>query len=118
MIIYFVILVSLLALSGYADATGFYHSSKIWQGATANIQQVILAARGYIVGISCYWMVLKMLQKYQVVSAEVQTAIWFMTTVIFVSALSGEVFKWAFREQVVAAIALISIGWLLIATKQ
>ena len=51
-----------------------------------------------------------------VTSAEVQTAVWFAMTIIGVVIFSGRFFSWPRLEQIVAALVLVGLGWLLVRT--
>jgi hypothetical protein len=51
-----------------------------------------------------------------VTSAEIQTAVWFAMTIIGVVLFSGRLFTWPRVEQIVAALVLVGLGWLLVRT--
>lgn len=106
----------LLALSGFADSLGFFYASKIWQNGVLSWPDLAKSAFGWAVGISLYILSLRPLSTAGVTSAEVQTAVWFAMTIIGVVILSGRFLQWNRIDQVIAAVVVVALGWLLVRT--
>ena len=111
----FIVLV-LITLSGFADSLGFVYASKVWQKDGLSWLNLGKSAAGWWVGIALYVVSLKFMARMGVVSAEIQTAIWFAMTIIGVVIFSGKFFAWPRLEQAVAILVLVGLGWLLVRT--
>jgi len=107
---------TLLALSGLADAFGFFYASKIWREGSLSASDLARSAAGWVGGITAYVLALRQLSVIGVNSAEMQTIIWFATTIIGVVVLSGQFLSWPRLEQSVALAIVLALGWLLIRT--
>jgi hypothetical protein len=110
------LVIILTLLSGYGDSRGFIHASGMWRDGNFIFDEFIKSALGFGLGIATYWLVVKYLQEFGIVSTEIQTVIWFATAIIGVAISSGYFFKWHFIDQVVGVIAVFSIAWLLYRT--
>lgn len=106
----------LIVLSGLADSLGFVYAARIWQAGTLSWPDVGRSALGWVVGITLYVISLKYMARLGVTSAEMQTAVWFAMTIIGVVIFSGRFFSWPRLEQLVAALVLLGLGWLLVRT--
>ena len=106
----------LLALSGLADALGFFYASRIWQGGALSWTELGKSALGWAVGISLYVVALRPMQSVGVTSAEMQTAVWFAMTIIGVVVFSGRFFAWQWIDQTLAVLVVVALGWLLVRT--
>lgn len=111
-----VLILVLLALSGFADSLGFFYASRIWQNETLSVSDLAKSALGWAVGISLYVLSLRPLSTAGVTSAEVQTAVWFAMTIIGVVVLSGRVWQWHRLDQMLAGVVVVALGWLLVRT--
>ena len=100
-------------LSGFGDAQGFLHSSRIWQNGGFVWQEAVKSMSGFLFGIVMFWFGLRWLGQLGVVSAEIQTLLWFGVTIIGVALLSGHFARWERVDQAVAVAVLAGIGWLL-----
>lgn len=107
-----VILITLI--SGWGDAQGFVHASKIWEGRKIVRQEVYKSALGFGVGIGMYWISLRFIQNLKILSPEVQTISWFSVTMVGVALLSGQFLHWRRTDQIVAVAVLFGIAWLLV----
>jgi hypothetical protein len=103
-------------LSGFGDAQGFLHSSKIWQNGQFVWLEAVKSMSGFLFGIVMFWLGLRWLAQLGVVSAEMQTLLWFGVTIIGVALLSGQFARWDRLDQAVAVAVLAGIGWLLFRT--
>jgi hypothetical protein len=103
-------------LSGFGDAQGFLHSSRIWQDGRPVWSEVAKSMSGFLFGITMFWLALRWLGQLGVASAEVQTLLWFGVTIVGVALLSGQFARWERLDQVVAVAVLAGIGWLLFRT--
>jgi hypothetical protein len=112
-----VLIIAVLTIaSGIADSQGFVHSAKIWQGGRLVWPEVGKAALGFAIGITLYWIAIRYLIGLGVVSAEIQTTIWFAVTIIGVALVSGAFFRWPIPERLVAAGTVLAMGWLVFRT--
>jgi len=71
---------------------------------------------GFQFGVFMFWIALRYLGQFGVVSAEIQTLIWFGVTMVGVAALSGQFTQWQRMDQIGALCVLTGIGWLLFHT--
>ena len=106
----------LIVFSGFADSLGFVYAAKIWQNGVLSWPDVGRSALGWAAGITLYVVSLKYMARLGVTSAEIQTAVWFAMTIIGVVIFSGRFFSWPRLEQIVAALVLLGLGWLLVRT--
>ena len=112
------IVLALIALSGFADSLGFVYAAKIWQKDLLSWPDVAKSALGWGIGITLYVISLRYMARLGVTSAEMQTAVWFAMTIIGVVIFSGKFFSWPRLEQTVAVLVLIGLGWLLVRTAE
>jgi hypothetical protein len=109
------LILGLTLLSGFADAQGFLHAAKIWEGRNVIWSEVGKSAVGFGTGIILYWIALKYLATH-VAAPEMQTIVWFGVTIVGVAVVSGKFAHWRGTEQLVAVSVLLGISWLLIRT--
>ncbi len=100
-------------LSGFGDAEGFIHASKVWQNGRFVWREALLCIAGFQVGMLMYWLALWKLSSHGVVAVEIQTLFWFVATIIGVAVLSGRIASWPLIDQAVALALLAGIGWLI-----
>jgi hypothetical protein len=110
------LILALLALSGFADSYGFFYASKIWQNGALSWPDLAKSALGWAVGISLYIVSLRPMANAGVTSAEMQTTVWFAMTIIGVVILSGRFFYWHRLDQAIALTVVVALGWLLART--
>ena len=110
------LILALLALSGFADSIGFYYASKIWQNGLLSWTDLGKSALGWAVGISLYVIALRPMSTVGVAAAEVQTTVWFAMTIVGVVILSGRFFHWPRLDQAIALMVVVALGWLLVRT--
>jgi hypothetical protein len=107
------LIVSLTLASGIGDALGFIHAAKMWQDGKLLLSEFGKSALGFSSGISTYWLAVKYLKEFGVLSPETQTLTWFGITLIGVALLNGRFLRWQPIDQLVAIIVILGIGWLL-----
>lgn len=107
------ILVAATLVCGAADALGFMHASRIWQGGQFQGRDALLSAANFQIGVFMYWLALRTLSDWGVVSTEAQTLVWFVTTIIGVAILSGQFMRWQTVDQCIAVFVMIGMAWLL-----
>jgi hypothetical protein len=105
-------------LCGLGDALGFVHASRVWQDGRFAWTEATKSVLGFQFGVVMYWLALRELSAWGVVSAEAQTLVWFGATIIGVAALSGQLLRWHPADQAVALLVLAGIGWLLFRTAE
>jgi hypothetical protein len=109
-----VLLIVLTLISGLADAQGFVHASNIWLNGKLIWPEVIKSASGFGLGIVAYWICIKFLQDFRIISPEIQTIGWFTATIIGVAIFSGKFFHWQIVNQIVGIAVLLGVVWLLV----
>jgi len=112
----YLVILALLVLSGFGDSLGFVYASKIWQKDSLSWVNLGKSALGWGAGISMYVIALRFMDRAGIVSAEIQTAVWFAMTIIGVVLFSGKFFDWPRLEQAVATLVLLGLGWLMVRT--
>ena len=108
------LLITLTLLSGFADAQGFVHASKMWVDGNLVWLEVLKSALGFGLGILTYWICVRFLRELGILSPEIQTVIWFTVTIIGVAIASGKFLHWRITEQIVAIIVILGVAWLMI----
>lgn len=111
-----VLLLVLMVISGLADAQGFIHASSMWQNGKLILPEVSKSVAGFGVGIVAYWICIRFLQEFNILSPEIQTIIWFTVTIIGVAIVSGKFLHWRLVDQIVGVVVVISVVWLLLRT--
>ena len=99
--------------SGVFDALAFTHSARMWQEDRLIWSETAKAASSFAIGITLYWIAVRYLSEAGVVTAEVQTLVWFGVTIVGVALLGGRFFHWQLVEQLAAINILLSLGLLL-----
>lgn len=110
------ILLAATLACGAADALGFVHAGRVWQGGAFQWREALYSAACFQFGVAMYWVSLRTLGAWGVVATEAQTLVWFAATIIGVAILSGQFLRWAMLEQAVALGVLAGIAWLLART--
>ena len=100
-------------VSGIGDSQGFIHAARMWQSGKLVWQEFGKSASGFGVGIGAYWIAVKHLKEFGVLSPESQTLIWFGVTMIGIALMNREFFAWQKIDQVVAVFVFLGITWLL-----
>jgi hypothetical protein len=106
-------IISITLISGIGDSRGFIHASKMWQSGQLILSEFGKSALGFSVGISAYWLGVKYLKEFGVLSPETQTLIWFGITIIGVAFISGKFPRWQTVDQLIAVLVFLGIAWLL-----
>jgi hypothetical protein len=101
------------ALSGFGDAEGFIHASKVWQNGRFVWREALLCIAGFQFGMLMYWLALWKLSGHGIVAVEIQTLFWFVATIVGVALLNGRIISWPAIDQAVAVAVLAGVGWLL-----
>lgn len=104
--------IALTLLCGLGDALGFVYAGKTWEGGHFAWHQALKSALSFQFGVVMYWLALRELQNWGVVSPETQTLVWFGVTICGVAALSGQLWRWQMSDQLVAGCVVLGIGWL------
>ena len=107
------LIIGVTLVSGVADAKGFIHAARIWQGDRLVWSELGKSAAGFVTGIATYWLSLRYMKALGVLTPEVQTLVWFGVTLVGVAIISGRVFRWPLLDQGVAVAVLAGIGWLM-----
>ncbi len=107
------LITGLTFISGVSDSFGFIHGTNVWQGGKLIWQELVKSAGGFVVGTTSYWIAVRYLNLAGIVTTEMQTLLWFGSTLIGVALLSGRFLHWRHVDQIVAVFVLIGIGWLL-----
>ena len=110
------LIVGITLISGIGDSQGFIHAAKLWQNGRIVWNEFGKSALGFGVGISTYWLAVRYLSEFGVLSPETQTLIWFGVTIIGVALISRKYFVWQTIDQVIALFVFLGISWLLFRT--
>jgi hypothetical protein len=102
--------------AGLFDALAFSYSATMWQAGRLVWVQAAKAAASFATGIILYWIAIRYLHEAGVVLPEIQTLIWFVVTIVGVALLGGRLLQMPVLDQIAAANALISLGWLIVRT--
>ena len=108
----FAAIVSLTLMSGYFDARGFVHASRMWSDEGLVVRELVQSAAGFALGVTCYWIVVRLARLLGVVSAEAQALGWFAATAVGVAIISGEYSKWHAADRALAVVLLIGLATL------
>ena len=108
-----VLLIALTLLSGVADAQGFVHASNVWLNGKPVWPEVMKSAVGFGGGIVAYWICIRFLQEFSILSPEIQTIGWFTATILGVAMFSGKFVHWSIINQLVGIAVLLGVAWLL-----
>lgn len=111
-----VLIVGITLISGIGDSQGFIHAARMWQDGKLARDEFGKSALGFGVGIGTFWISVKYLKEFGVLSPETQTLIWFGITMVGVAWISGTFLRWQTIDQLVAGAVLLGIGWLLFHT--
>ena len=109
-----VLLIALTLISGLADAQGFVHASNVWLNGKLLWPEVMKSAVGFGLGIVAYWICIRFLQDFRIISPEMQTIGWFTATIIGVAMFSGKFLQWHIVDQIVGIAVLLGVAWLLV----
>jgi len=115
-IISILILLILTVITGWGDTQFFIHSSQIWQKGRIIWPEIVKSTFGVSIAIVSYWLALKYLQEFKIISAEIQTILWFLIVIIGVAAVSGKFSTWPATEKIISLVIIVGLGWLLIKT--
>lgn len=108
------LVLALCLASGVADSLGFIHASRIWQDDRLVWTEFASSALGFALGIGMYWISLRFMARLGIVSADVQTIVWFAVTIAGVALMSGQFSRWPIPDQIVAAGVAVGMAWLLV----
>lgn len=111
-----ILIITFTLLSGFGDAQGFIHASKVWQAGQFVWAEAAKSALSFQFGVFMFWLAIRYLKQFGVVLPEVQTLLWFGVTIVGVALLSGKVAQWQRIDQFVGIGVLAGIGWLLFHT--
>ena len=100
-------------ISGMADAQGFLYAALIWEHGTLSLGALARSVAGFTVGITLYYLGLKVQMALGIRSPELQATSWFAVTLIGVAVTTGRFATWRLADQIVAVLVLAGIGWLM-----
>ena len=115
-IILIILIVVLTLFSGVADAQGFIHASTAWVDGKVIWAEGLKSLLGFGIGAVCYILVTNYLKQVGIVSAEIQTIIWFTVTIIGVALFNRKILHWQIIDQIVALAVIGGVAWLLVRT--
>ena len=110
------IILGLTLLSGFGDAQGFFHGSRMWANGKLVSPEAIKSALGFVFGTTSFLIAIKYIYEIKIVSPEIQTISWFVVTMVGIAILSGKFMHWSLIDQVIGIILVIGVLWLLIRT--
>lgn len=106
--------IGLTLLSGFSDALGFVHASRAWENDRFLLREAVWALVLFTGGIVTYILVIRYLHRLGVTAPEIQTLGWFAVTVIGVAVIQRTIVNWSPADRVMAVVAAISVGWLVV----
>lgn len=115
-IISLLLIISLTLLSGLADSQGFIHASLMWKKGKIVWDEFIKSSAGFGLGIISYWLIIRYLNEFKIVTPEIQSIGWFAVAIIGVAIASGKFLYWQRIDQLVALGVFVGIGWLIFHT--
>lgn len=115
-VILIIVIVALTLFSGIADAQGFIHASTTWVNGKIIWTEGLKSLLGFAIGAVCYILVINYLKQVGIVSAEIQTIVWFTVTIIGVALFNGKILHWQIIDQIVALAVIGGVAWLLVRT--
>jgi hypothetical protein len=115
-IIHIFLVVVFTFLSGFGDAQGFLHASKIWDEDKLVLRELGKSAAGYAIGILFFWIAIRFLNALGINSSPLQTIGWFTVTIVGVAILSGDFIRWQMLDKVLGIIAITCVAILLYRT--
>ncbi|MGH2494997.1 MAG: hypothetical protein ACRDIV_09870, partial [Ktedonobacteraceae bacterium] len=92
------------------------HAASAWVNGKIIWQEALKSLLGFGVGALCYILVTNFLKQAGIVSAEIQTLIWFSVAIVGVAVISGKFFHWQLLDQLVGLVVLGGVAWLLFRT--
>ena len=104
----------LCCLSGLADAQGFLHASRVWEGDRFVLPALLKSAVAFSAGIGLYWLSVRFMHQLGIHAAEMQTTIWFAATIVGVAVAGGRFARWPVADQLVGTAVILGLGWLLV----
>jgi hypothetical protein len=106
-------IIGITLVSGVGDSLGFIHAAKMWRSGDLIVNELGKSALGFSIGIGSYWFAAKYLAEFGVLAPEIQTLVWFGVTIVGVAFASGRFLQWQTIDQIIAAVVLLGIAWLL-----
>ena len=104
----------LTLLSGFSDALGFIHASRAWDNDRFLLREAVWALVLFFGGIVTYVVAIRYFDRLGITSPEIQTLGWFAVTVIGVAAIQRTIVNWGPADRIMAVVAVISVGWLVV----
>jgi hypothetical protein len=111
-----IIVLALTLISGFGDAQGFVHASRLWQAGRPVYPELAKSAAGFLVGIAAFWLSVRYMNQLGVISPEIQATLWFTTAIIGVALASGRFLQWPRFDQLIALLVLFGLGYLVFRT--
>lgn len=108
------LVLALSCLSGFADARGFVHASRMWRADGLVWLELVRSAIAFAAGVAVYWVATRFMHGLGIAAAEVQAMIWFTATIVGVALASGRLGAWPVLDQVVAISVIVGVGWLMV----
>ncbi len=105
-------------LSGIFDSLAFTYAANMWKDGRLVGSEAAKSATSFLVGMLMYWGAVRYLSEAGIATAEVQTTLWFVVTIVGVAVLGGRFFHWQPLEQCVAISLLFGLGWLISRTAE
>jgi hypothetical protein len=107
------LVIALTVASGVFDSFGFAHAANMWRAGSLMWTELAKSALGFVVGMLMYWGAVRYLGQAGIVTAELQTLLWFGITIVGVAVLRGRFFAWPASDQLVAFGVMAGLAWLL-----
>jgi divalent metal cation (Fe/Co/Zn/Cd) transporter len=109
-------IIVLTVLSGLTDAQGAVSASRMWQNGQLVPGELARASFFFAVGIALFFVAIRFMQQVGIVSAEIQSALWYSVVIVGIALISRAFFRWNIVDQIVALVVLGGILWLAVRT--
>ncbi len=106
-------IILLTLLSSLFDSQGFVHSARIWLDGRWVWEEATRAMLSFGLGFVPYWLSIRYLNEFGIVSPEIQTLGWFVLTIAGVAVFSGDFMRWPLVDRAIALGVLGGLCWLL-----
>lgn len=106
--------IGLTLASALVDSQAIVAASRVWQEGRLVLSEVGTSAAWFFVGFFVYLAALRFLAASGLTDATLQLLCWFGATIVGVALVSGEVFRWPAPRILVAIVAVLALGYVLI----
>ncbi len=100
-------------VSGMLDSVGFVYATKAFKDGKVMLNELAFSVGSFAIGLAVYYLSAKFFSETGGNSPMIQSLIWYISTVVGISVLSGEFWQWPLPQKAVSLIVVAGLGWLL-----